>query len=408
MKIPAPLSPILLTAGLALLAATASAQNATTPAPAASSSGPYKVVNTVKVGGTGSWDYLYADSDDRQFYIPRGSHVDVYDLDTLKLVGNITPTNGVHGVATDTKSGHAFCSSNPVVMWDTKTLATIKTIPVEGRPDGILFDPATERVFVLSHSEPNVTAIDATSGNIVGTVSLGGSPEQAATDGKGKLYIDLEDKDAIAVVDASALKLLTTYDISSQGGGPGGLAMDAKNGILFAACHDPAVSVIVNAADGKILATLPIGSGVDAAEFNPNTMEAFSSQGDGTLTVIKENSPTDFVVEQNVATKSGARTSTLDTKTGQIYLVTAQRAPRPVTPTAAPAAAAPATSNTTAAPTATASSNSTAAPAASNTTVAAATTPPAGPPQGQRGRGGRGGAIVPGSFTIIVVGKSST
>ncbi|MGA2052656.1 MAG: hypothetical protein ABSH19_05025 [Opitutales bacterium] len=404
MKYLTPLSRLVITVGIALLASVASAQNTTTaPAPAAASTGPYKVLNTDKVGGMGNWDYVFADTDTRQLYIPRSNRVDVYDLDSLAPLGNISNTTSVHGVATDTKSGHAFCSSNPVVMWDTKTLATIKTIPVNGSPDGILFEPATERVYILSHRTPNVTAIDAISGNVVGTLDLGGQPEQAASDGQGHVYIDLEDQDAIAVVDATAFKLTGNYDISSQGGGPGGLAMDAKNRILFAACHDPATMVILNADTGKIITALPIGTGVDAAEFNPNTLEAFSSQGDGTLTVIKENSPTDFVVEQNVKTKSGARTSTLDTKTNQIYLVTAERMARPPTPPAAPAATASAAtpaSNTTAAPAAT--------PAASNTTanVATATPPPPPPGPGQRYRGGRGGAMVPGSFTILVVGKS--
>ena len=389
MTSPARISRLLFTSAILLLAARASAQNAT-PAPPAPATGPYKIINSDKVGGAGSFDYVYADSDGRRLYIPRANRVDVYDLDSLAPLGNISNTPRVHGAAVDPKSGHGFCSSNPVVMWDTKTLATIKTIPVEGSPDGILFEPATERVYILSHSSPNVTAIDATSGNIVGTVDLGGAPEQAASDGKGHVYIDLEDKDAIAVVDANALKLTGTYDISSQGGGPGGLAMDTKNGILFAACHDPQNMVVVNAADGKILAALPIGSSTDGATFNQNTLEAFSSQGDGTLTIIKENSPTDFAVEQNLKTKTGAKTLTLDSKTGNIYLITADRAPRP-----------------TAAPPATPASNTTVATTPpSNTTVATATPPPSPPPGGGR-RGGRGGAMVPNSFTILVVGKGA-
>jgi hypothetical protein len=396
------------TAVILLLAARTSAQNTTpTAAPAADApaTGPYKVLKSDKVGGLGNWDYVYADAANRRLYIPRGNRVDVYDLDSLTPLGNISNTTSVHGVAVDPKSGHAFCSSNPVVMWDAKTLATIKTIPVTGSPDGILFEPATERVYILSHRTPNVTAIDAISGNIIGTLDLGGQPEQAATDGQGHVYIDLEDQDAIAVVDANAFKLTGNYDISSQGGGPGGLALDAKNRILFAACHDPQNMVILNADTGKIITALPIGNGVDAAEFNPNTLEAFSSQGDGTLTVIKESSPTSFAVEQTVQTKSGARTSTLDTKTNQIYLVTADRAPptpRPSAPAATPTSNTTITTNT-----ATSSSNTTASTPASNTTVATATPPPSPPANGRRGgRGGRG-AMVPNSFTIIVVGNAT-
>jgi len=239
-------------------------------------------------------------------------------------------------------------------MWDTKTLATIKTIDVEGGPDGILFDPFNERVYVFSHRAPNATVINAADGSIVGTIDLGGAPEQAVTDGKGHLYVDIEDKDNIAVVDAKALKVTAHFDLAGKCGGPGGLAFDVENHILFAACHEPQTMAIVNAEDGKIITTLPIGRGVDGAVFNPHTMEAFSSQGDGTLTVIKENSPASFVVEQTVQTRPGARTLTLDSKTDRIVLITAEFTP-----------------------------------------------PPTPPPAGGRGRG----QMVPDSFSILVVGK---
>ena len=209
-------------------------------------------------------------------------------------------------------------------MWDTNTLATIKTIDVEGGPDGILFDPFNERVWVFSHRAPNATVINAADGSVAGTVDLGGAPEQAVTDGKGHLYVDIEDKDNIAVVDAKTLTTTAHYDLGGKGGGPGALAFDAENRILFAACHDPATMVIINADSGKILETLPIGKGVDAATFNPNTMEAFSSQGDGTLTVIKENSPTSFAVEQNLETMRMAKTLTLDSQTNRILLIAAE------------------------------------------------------------------------------------
>ena len=159
------------------------------------------------------------------------------------------------------------------------------------------------------------------------TIDLGGAPEQAASDGKGHVYIALEDKDSVAVVDADTRKVTAHYDLAGKGGGPAGLALDVKNHILFACCHNPQTAVILDANDGKIITSLPIGNGVDGAGFNPNTMEAFSSQGDGTLTIIKENSPTSFEVEQNVSTMPGAKTCTLDAKTNQIYLITAERAP---------------------------------------------------------------------------------
>jgi DNA-binding beta-propeller fold protein YncE len=214
-------------------------------------------------------------------------------------------------------------------MWDTSRLGVIKTIDVQGGPDGILFDPFNERVYVFSHRAPNATVIDAKDGSVVGTIDLGGAPEQAVTDGKGHLYVDIEDKDNIAVVDAAALKVTAHYDLAGKGGGCAGLAMDVKNQVLFAACRNPQAMVILAAGDGKIIDTLPIGRGVDGAVFNPDSMEAFSSQGDGTLTVIKENSPTSFVVEQTLQTKPSAKTLTLDSKTNQIFLIAADFTPPP-------------------------------------------------------------------------------
>ncbi len=305
--------------GVALLASAGFAQD-------------YKVVKTVKVGGEGGFDYVYADVDGRRLYIPRpaqtGARITVFNLDTLAPVGEI-PNANARGVAVDPKSHHGFGSSKPVVMWDTKTLATIKTIDVDGGPDGIMFDPFNARVWVFSHRAPNATVINAKDGSVAGTVDLGGAPEQAASDGKGHIYVDIEDKDNIAVVDAKTLAVTAHYDLAGKCGGPGGLALDEKHHILFAACHDPAVMAILNAEDGKILTTLPIGKGVDGAGFNSKTMEAYSSQGDGTLTVIKENSPTDFAVAQNVQTKQGARTMTVDTKTGHIFSVTGEFTPPP-------------------------------------------------------------------------------
>ncbi len=327
---------------------------------AATAAVPYKVVNSAKVGGAGGFDYVTADADGRRLYIPRGApanHVTVYDLDSLKYVGEIAATASVHGAAIDSKTHHGFSSSKPVVMWDTDTLKTLKTIAVEGNPDGILFVPETSQIYVLSHRAPNVTVLDSKDGSIVGTIDLGGAPEQAQADGQGRVFIDLEDKDKVAVVDAKTLKVTAQYDLAGKGGTPAGLALDAKNHILFTCCRNPATCVVLNADDGKILATLPLGAGTDGAVFNPNTMEAFSSQGDGTLTVIKENSPTSFEVEQTVKTQAGAKTCTLDAKTNRILLITAERAPAP---------------------------------------------PPA---PGEAPKKGRGGAMVPDSFTILAVAR---
>jgi DNA-binding beta-propeller fold protein YncE len=295
-------------------------------------SAQYKVDKTATVGGAGGFDYVYADVDGRRLYIPRpaqtGARITVFNLDTLSPVGEI-PNANARGAAVDPKSGHGFVSSKPVVMFDSKSLAVIKTIEVEGNPDGILFDPFNQRVWIFSHKAPNATVIDTKTGSIVGTMDLGGAPEQAASDGQGHIWVDVEDKDSIAAVDAAKLSVTKQIDLKGKCGGPGGLGLDAKNHILFATCHEPATMTIVNADSGKVITTLPIGTGTDGGGFNPNTMEAFSSNGEGTLSVIKENSPTDFVVEQTVKTMPRARTMTIDTKTNQIIEIGAEYGPPP-------------------------------------------------------------------------------
>jgi len=292
--------------------------------------GTYRVLNSAKVGGEGGFDYVYADSQGRRLYVPRmgpTKRISVFNLDTLQPAGEI-PDVGAHGVAIDPKSHHAFATSKPVVMWDSRTLKVIKSIDVEGNPDGLLFDPFNRRVYILSHAAPNATVIDAKSGSVLGTIDLGGAPEQAVTDNRGHLYIDIEDKDNIAVVDAKTMQVTAHYDLGGNKT-PAGLAFDVKNQVLFVECRNPAVSVIMNARDGKIITTLPIGTGVDGAGFMPETMEAFSSQGDGTLTIIKENSPTTFSVEQNVTTMPSAKTMTIDSKTKHILLIGAEFGPAP-------------------------------------------------------------------------------
>ncbi len=320
-----------------------------------SSTGPYKVLRVQKVGGDGGFDYVYADAAGRRLYIPRSgpnARVDVFDLDSLSKVGTIAKVSA-RGAAVDPASHRGFVSSKPVTMFDTTSLAVLTSIDVQGNPDGILFDPFNERVYVFSHTPPNATVINAKDGTLVGTLDLGGAPEQAVTDGKGHLYIDLEDKDAVAVVDAKTMAVTGRYDLAGKGGGPAGLGFDAKNGILFVGCHDPQTMVVMDAKDGRIITTLPIGAGVDGTLFNPATGEAFSSQADGTLTVVKENSPTSFSVEQTVKTMTRAKTLTLDSRTNHILLIAAEYTPVP-------------------------------APAA--------------------GRGGRG-QVVPDSFSILEVGK---
>jgi hypothetical protein len=342
-------------AGLALVAGIASAQD-----------GPYKVLKVAKVGGDGGFDYVYADSDGRKLYIPRSGpnpRVSVYNLDTLEPITEMKGTGG-HGVAVDPKSHHGFASSKPVMMFDTQTLQTIKTIDVNGGPDGIFYDPFNARVWVFSHAKPHATIINASDGSIAGTIDdLGGAPEQAASDGKGHLWVDLEDTNAIAAVDANTLKVTATYDVSSKGKGPAGLGYDAKNQVLFATCHDPAMMVAVSAKDGKVLDAFPIGPGTDGGGFNPGTGEAFSSNGgDGTLTVVTSKGPTSFSLLQQVKTMVRAKTMTVDAKTNHVLLIAAEYGPPPAPP---------------------------------------ADAPPAAPGRGGRGRGG---PMLPDSFSIILVG----
>jgi len=334
--------------------------------------GPYKVLKVAKVGGEGGFDYVNCDVQSRRLYVARRqgpggnppARINVFDLDTLEPAGEIADTSA-HGAVISGKTGHGIASSKPVNMFDIKTQKVIKSITVDGNPDGLLYDDFNDRVYVLSHQAPNMTVINPSDGSVVGTIDLGGAPEQAASDGKGTIYVDLEDKDKIGVVDAKSMKLTTTYDLAGKGGQCAGLALDAKNGILFAACRNPNNMVILSAKDGKILDALPIGHGTDGAAFNPATMEAFSSNGqDQVLTVIKENSPSLFVVEQNLHTMSGAKTMTLDTKTGHILLIGAEYQAPPPPP------------------------------------------PDAQPPAENKGRGrGPGRAMVPGSFSIVMAGR---
>ncbi len=344
--------PLVIAVGIAMLASLGLAQQAP-------NSGPYKILQTAKVGGDGGFDYVYADVAGRRLYVPRSgptARITVFDLDTLAPAGEVPGING-HGAVVDPKTNHGFVTSNPVVMFDSKTLAVLKTIPVQGNPDGILFDAFNEHVYDLSHSAPNATVIDAKDGSIVGTIDLGGAPEQAVTDGKGHIYVDIEDKGNIAVVDAKTLAVTAHYDVSGKAGTCAGLAIDAKNRVLFAACRNPHVMIILNADDGNIITTLPLSGVTDGAVFNPATMEAFSSHAEGTLTVIKENSPTSFAVEQDLTTMPSAKTLTLDSKTNRILLIAAMFDP-----------------------------------------------PPAGTPPPSNGRVARG-PLVAGSFSILMVGK---
>jgi hypothetical protein len=353
------------------------------PTGSAQQTAPYKVLKTARVGGEGGWDYIYADSAGRRLYIPRGAtrevaatdtkpavpavaaRLTIFNLDTLEPVGEISGVGG-NGTAVDPKSGHGFTSDHPKVsMFDTKTLTLIKSIDVgAARPDGILFDDFNQRVYVFSHPTKDATVIDSKDGTVLGTIDLGGVPEQGVADGKGMLYVVMQDAvGSVTAVDVKTMKATGHYSFVDKGG-CNGLALDVKNQVLFAACgrsgNPPAQPaqprmVILSATDGKILESLPLAGGSDGAAFNPATMEAFSTHGNGTMTIVKEKSPTSFDVEQNLQTMNGARTVTFDSKTGHLFTMSQERGPAP---------------------------------------------PP--PPGG--GRGGQG-TPVPGSFTILMIGR---
>ena len=309
---------------------------------------PYKILATTQIPAAGGIDYVTADSVNRRVYVACGNVVSVFDLDTYKLAGSLPNASG-HGVAVDPEDHTGLVSGTNAVFFNTQTLEQIKTIPAPGA-DGYLFDALTHHFFILSHRAPNLRVIDSKDGSVVGTVDAIGpdganaAVEQGATDGEGHLYFDVANQHHIAVVDARTLKVTGHFDLGEKGGGPAGLAIDAKNHILFAMCRGTnggtPTCVILSAVDGKIITTLPLAGGSDGATFNPHTMEAFSSHGNGTLSVIKENSPTEFAIEDTVQTKAGAKTCTLDANTDHIIVITREPVPGAQT-SAVPAAPQP-------------------------------------------------------------------
>ncbi len=310
--------------------------------------GPYKIVQTAKTGGLGAFDYISADEAGRRLYIPRKAaqgadaapaRITVFDLDTLAPVGEI-PGVSSNGAVVDSKSGHGFAGSKPVTMFDSKTLAVIKKIDVDPKiaPDGILDDPYNQRVYIFSRQTGQAVVIDAKEGTVLGTIELGGAPEEAVTDGKGRVFVVIADMANIAVIDAKTMKVTTRYDFTGKANRCNGLAMDVKNHVLFTACGQGAEAadspaqptmLVLNSESGKVITSLPLAGNSDGAVFNPKTMEAFSTHANGTLTIVKENSPTSFVVEQNLQTVDGAKTLTLDGKTNRILTMTAEFGPAP-------------------------------------------------------------------------------
>ena len=286
------------------------------PAPGASG---YHVIKTVPVGGDGGWDYVFVDSDARRIYISRGTHVVVLDADTYAVVGDISDTQGVHGIAVAADLGRGFTSngrSNDVTIFDLKTLKSLGTVKTDANPDAIIY--VGKRVFTFNGRGKNATAINAADGTVAGTIALGGRPEFAVADGKGSVYVNNEDTSELHHLDAQTLKELHRWPLAPCKS-PSGLAMDLSNRRLFSVC-DEKVMAVVNADTGKVVATPAICDGPDASAFDPSTGYVFASCGDGNLTVIHEDSPDKYTVVENVPTKKSARTMGLDLKTHNIFL----------------------------------------------------------------------------------------
>ena len=289
----------------------------------------YHLVDTIQVGGDGGWDILIADAKNHRLYVSHGTQAVVIDTATDKVVGNIPKTNGIHGIAFSPKYGFTTNGrDNTVTMFDLDSLKVMGTIQLTGKnPDALVYDKATDRVFVFTPGSNDCSVIDATGGKVVGTIALPGRPEFAVSDEKGKVYVNLEDKSAITEIDSKNMKVLNTWPLA-PGEGPSGLAIDTKSHRLFAACEGQMVAV--DATTGKVVATIPTGKGTDGMEFDPELKYVFAPNGgDGTLTVIHEDSPDKYSIVENVKTQVRARTMGIDTKTHKVYLPIAQFGPAP-------------------------------------------------------------------------------
>ncbi len=298
---------------------------ATTPAEAQQ---PYHVLDSWKLSDSGFWDYLIVDSTAHRVYITRGDHVDVLDTTSGKLIGTIAGMHGTHGVALDTVGKYGWVSDgggNAVVQFDRSTLAAVATIPAGTNPDGIVFEPATQTVWAFNGRSKDATVIDAATQKVVATIPLPGKPEFPAVDGKGIVFDNIEDKSAIVRLDAHTMKLTATWPAGCDS--PSGLAFDAPGHRLFPVCDGNKMAV-VDSESGKVLATPAIGDGPDAAGWSAAHNLAFASSGDGILSVVDASTPACKTIE-SLPTKKGARTMAYDAATDRIYLVTADFGPRP-------------------------------------------------------------------------------
>jgi DNA-binding beta-propeller fold protein YncE len=282
----------------------------------------YKVVKTWKLGGDGGWDYLTADSPGHRLFIARSTRVMVIDTESGKQVGEIPETAGVHGIALDYEIGRGFTSNgreDTVSVFDLKSLAVEKKIKVGNVPDAILYDPLSKRVFTFNAKSHDTTAVDASKGEVVGKIDLGGKPEFAASDEKGTVFVNIEDTSELVAFDPLKLTVKSRWKLTDCEE-PTGLAIDRKNRRLFTGCGGNKKMVIVDADSGKIVASSAIGEGCDATKFDDELGLAFASAGDGTITVLREDSGDKFSVAQTVTTQKGSRTMAVDEKTHHFLL----------------------------------------------------------------------------------------
>ena len=295
----------------------------------------YHIIDSLRLGGEGGWDYLTVDTSAERLYVSRGTRVQVIDLSSHSIIGEIPNTIGVHGIALVSSSGRGYTSNgrdSSVTVFDLKTLKTLSSIKINARnPDAILYDPVSRRVFTFNGGSKDATAIDVESDAVVGTIPLGGKPEFAVSDGRGHVFVNIEDKSELAMLDPVGLKVLKRWSIA-PGEEPSGLAIDKKHRKLFSACGNR-LMMVSDTDSGVVVGKVTIGGGVDGAAFDPLSSLAISSNGEGTLTVVQEESPGRYAVADNVTTRRGARTLVLDEKTHRIYTVTARFGPLPA-PTA--------------------------------------------------------------------------
>ena len=294
----------------------------------------YKLLKSVPIGGEGGWDYLAIDANARKLYVTHASKIVIVDLAQDKVVGEIADTPGVHGFAIAPELGHGFSSNGAesrVSVIDLKTLKTIAKIETGENPDAILYEPARCEVYAFNGRGKSATVIDAKTEKMVATIPLSGKPEFAAADAKsGRVFCNIEDKNEVAVLDAKTHSVRASWPLA-PGEEPTGMALDAAHHRLFVGCHNNMMTML-DSDTGKIIATVPIGTGVDACAFDDARQLAFASCGDGTLTIAKEETPDKLTIVQTLATERGARTMALDPKTQRVYTCTAQIALEPVSP----------------------------------------------------------------------------